>query len=28
VRGTQVLLAPYDYLRAVNGRVAAIGRQK
>ena len=28
VRGTQVLLAPGDYLRAVNGRVAAIGRQK
>lgn len=28
VRGTQVLLAPRDYLRAVNGRVAAIGREK
>lgn len=27
-RGTQVLLAPRDYLRAVNGRVAAIGREK
>jgi Cys-tRNA(Pro)/Cys-tRNA(Cys) deacylase len=27
-RGTQVLLAPGDYLRAVNGTVAAIGRQK
>ncbi len=26
--GTQVLLAPRDYLRAVNGRVAAIGREK
>ena len=28
VRGTQVLLAPSDYLRAVNGTVAAIGREK
>jgi Cys-tRNA(Pro)/Cys-tRNA(Cys) deacylase len=28
VRGTQVLLAPGDYLRAVNGKVAAIGREK
>ena len=28
VRGTQVLLAPGDYLRAVNGTVAAIGREK
>lgn len=28
IRGTQVLLAPADYLRAVNGKVAAIGREK
>jgi Cys-tRNA(Pro)/Cys-tRNA(Cys) deacylase len=28
VRGTQVLLSPGDYLRAVNGKVAAIGREK
>lgn len=28
VRGTQVLLAPSDYLRAVNGKVAAIAREK
>ena len=28
IRGTQVLLAPSDYLRAVNGKVAAIGREK
>jgi Cys-tRNA(Pro)/Cys-tRNA(Cys) deacylase len=28
VRGTQVLLAPRDYLRAVNGKVAPIGREK
>jgi Cys-tRNA(Pro)/Cys-tRNA(Cys) deacylase len=28
VRGTQVVLAPSDYLRAVNGRVGAIGREK
>jgi Cys-tRNA(Pro)/Cys-tRNA(Cys) deacylase len=28
VRGTQVLLAPGDYLRAVDGKVAAIGREK
>jgi Cys-tRNA(Pro)/Cys-tRNA(Cys) deacylase len=28
VRGTQVLLAPGDYLRAVNGKVGAIGREK
>ena len=28
VRGTQVLLAPGDYLRAVNGEVAAISREK
>ncbi len=28
VRGTQVLLAPRDYLRAVNGKVAAIAREK
>ena len=28
VRGTQVVLAPGDYLRAVNGKVAAIGRGK
>ncbi len=28
VRGTQVLLAPGDYLRAVSGKVAAIGREK
>jgi Cys-tRNA(Pro)/Cys-tRNA(Cys) deacylase len=28
VRGTQVVLAPGDYLRAVNGRVAVIGRGK
>lgn len=28
VRGTQVLLGPADYLRAVNGKVGAIGRDK
>ena len=28
VRGTQILLAPGDYLRAVNGKVGAIGRGK
>jgi Cys-tRNA(Pro)/Cys-tRNA(Cys) deacylase len=28
VRGTQVLLAPSDYLRAVNGKVAAIVRER
>jgi Cys-tRNA(Pro)/Cys-tRNA(Cys) deacylase len=28
VRGTQVLLSPGDYLRAVSGKVAAIGREK
>jgi Cys-tRNA(Pro)/Cys-tRNA(Cys) deacylase len=28
IRGTQVLLSPGDYLRAVNGKVAAIGREK
>jgi Cys-tRNA(Pro)/Cys-tRNA(Cys) deacylase len=28
VRGTQVLLAPGDYLRAVNGKAGAIGRDK
>jgi Cys-tRNA(Pro)/Cys-tRNA(Cys) deacylase len=28
VRGTQVLLSPGDYLRAVDGKVAAIGREK
>jgi Cys-tRNA(Pro)/Cys-tRNA(Cys) deacylase len=28
VRGTQILLAPVDYLRAVNGEVATIGREK
>ena len=28
IRGTQVLLAPGDFLRAVNATVAAIGRQK
>jgi Cys-tRNA(Pro)/Cys-tRNA(Cys) deacylase len=28
VRGTQVLLAPGDYLRAVDGKVAAIGRER
>jgi Cys-tRNA(Pro)/Cys-tRNA(Cys) deacylase len=28
VRGTQVLIAPGDYLRAVDGKVAAIGREK
>jgi Cys-tRNA(Pro)/Cys-tRNA(Cys) deacylase len=28
LRGTQVLIAPRDYLRAVNGKVAAIGRGK
>jgi Cys-tRNA(Pro)/Cys-tRNA(Cys) deacylase len=28
VRGTQVLLAPGDYLRAVNGKVGAISRDK
>jgi Cys-tRNA(Pro)/Cys-tRNA(Cys) deacylase len=28
VRGTQVLLAPVDYLRAVNGKAAAISREK
>ena len=28
VRGTQVLLAPADYLRATNGAVAPIGREK
>jgi Cys-tRNA(Pro)/Cys-tRNA(Cys) deacylase len=28
VRGTQVLLAPGEYLRAVKGKVAAIGREK
>ena len=28
VRGTQVLLAPGDYLRAVNAKVGAIGREK
>jgi len=28
IRGTQVLLSPGDYLRAVNGTVAAIGREK
>lgn len=28
IRGTQVLLAPSDYLRAVNGKVAAISREK
>jgi Cys-tRNA(Pro)/Cys-tRNA(Cys) deacylase len=28
VRGTQVLLGPGDYLRAVNGKVEAISREK
>ncbi len=28
VRGTQVLLAPGDYLRAVNGKVGAMSREK
>ena len=28
VRGTQILLAPADYLRAVKGTVGAIGREK
>ena len=28
VRGTQVLLGPADYLRAVNGKVGAISRDK
>ena len=28
VRGTQILLAPADYLRAVNGVVGAIARDK
>jgi len=28
IRGTQVLIAPGDYLRAVSGKVAAIGRVK
>src|SRR3984893_10996624 len=28
IRGTQVLLAPGDYLRAVDARVAPIGREK
>jgi Cys-tRNA(Pro)/Cys-tRNA(Cys) deacylase len=28
VRGTQVLLGPGDYLRAVSGKVGAIGRDK
>jgi len=28
VRGTQILLAPADYLRATDGRVGAIARQK
>lgn len=28
VRGTQILLGPADYLRAVKGRVAAIAREK
>jgi Cys-tRNA(Pro)/Cys-tRNA(Cys) deacylase len=28
VRGTQVVLGPGDYLRAVNGQVGAIGRDK
>jgi len=28
VRGTQVLLAPGDYVRAVKPKVAAIGREK
>ena len=28
LRGTQILLAPGDYLRAVNGKVAPIGREK
>jgi Cys-tRNA(Pro)/Cys-tRNA(Cys) deacylase len=28
VRGTQILLAPDDYLRAVNGKLAAIARVK
>jgi len=27
-RGTQILLAPADYLRAVNGSIGAIARQK
>ncbi len=28
VRGTQIVMAPADYLRAVNGRTAAIARAK
>ena len=28
VRGTQVLLAPSDYLSAVNGKLGRIGREK
>jgi len=28
VRGTQILIAPADYLRAVNGTVGAIAREK
>ena len=28
IRGTQVLLAPGDYLRVVDARVAPIGREK
>lgn len=28
IRGTQMLLAPADYIRAVNAKVAAIGREK
>ncbi len=28
VRGTQILLAPADYLRATNGKVAALARTK
>lgn len=28
VRGTQVILAPEDYLRAVNGKIGQIGRDK
>ncbi len=28
IRGTQILLAPADYLRATHGRVGAIARSK